>query len=192
MRFYSIFKNFYQRAAKKMCLDCKDFLNDGSKILDLGCGSGIVGKEFQKYFGTKLIGIDIRDQRVEKIPFRVFNGFSLPFPENSFDAVLMNYVLHHAKDPLSLLKEAKRVSKNKIIIYEDLAEGLLSKIICKIHGASFDYLFQKNKGKNNNFKKNEEWKKTFENLNLKMLFEKRCSSVFNPLEKKLFILEKKC
>lgn len=187
--YYQIVRRIYKKAAKKMCLDCQDFLKKGSKILDLGCGSAIAGKEFQSFFEAKLIGVDIKDQRIEKIPFQLFDGKCLPFSENSFDATLINFVLHHTKNPTSLLKEAKRVSKEKIIVFEDLPEGILSKLICKIHGITFNYFFQKNR-ENSNFKKSEEWKKIFDESGLKLIFEKRVSSVFNPVKKKLFILEK--
>jgi hypothetical protein len=34
--------------------------------------------------------------------------------------------LHHTEDPISILKEAKRVGK-RIIIFEDLPEGIFGK-----------------------------------------------------------------
>lgn len=175
--------------AGKMCWDCQDFIKDGSKILDLGCGSGIITKEFENFFKADIIGIDIKDQRIEKIPFQLFDGKKIPFPDNFFDAVLITFVLHHSADPISILKEAKRVAKEKIIIYEDLADGFFSRLVCKLHGASYNYFFQKNKVKNS-FKKNTEWKEIFQNLQLRPLFEKRTSSAINPAKKKLFILEK--
>ncbi len=187
--FYKIFSEVYEMAAKKMCLHCKGFIKEGSKILDLGCGSGIIGKNFQKYFKGDLVGVDIKDQRIVNIPFQVYNGVSLPFSENYFDVVLINYVLHHCQNQKVILEEAKRVVKDKIIIFEDLAEGILAKLICKIHGISFDFLFQKNK-ETGNFKKGDEWKKIFENSGLKLVFEKRVSSIVDPVKKKLFILEK--
>ena len=187
--FYKIFSGVYEMAAKKMCFHCKGFIKEGSKILDLGCGSGIIGNHFQQYFKGELMGVDIKDQRIVNVPFQVYNGVFLPFSENHFDVVLINYVLHHCQNPSATLEEAKRVVKDKIIIFEDLAEGILAKLICKIHGISFDFLFQRNK-ETGNFKKGDEWEKIFENLGLKLIFEKRVSSIFDPVKKKLFILEK--
>lgn len=172
-----------------MCVECQSFIEENSKILDLGCGSGLAGREFQKFFKANLTGLDVVDIRVEKIPFMLFDGLNIPFPDNHFDYVLISYVLHHAKDPVSLLREAKRVARKKIIIYEDLVEGWLSELICKIHGLTFSFLFQDKKG-NNNFKKEEEWKKVFDDLKLKIIFEKRISPVLIPVDKKFFILEK--
>lgn len=187
--YYRLVKKFFQRAGKKMCLECKDFIRSGSKILDLGCGSGTVGKEFQKYFNADLIGIDIEDKRIEDIPFQIFDGFQVPFTDNFFDVILINYVLHHTKDPIFILGEAKRVSKNKIVIFEDLPETFLSDLICYFHGAIFNWFFQRHREKHN-FKRGGEWKKIFEKLRLKLIFEKKVSSKLDPVEKKLFVLEK--
>ena len=200
MSYYRIFAKIYERAAQKMCLDCQDFIQEGSKILDLGCGSGIIGAAFQDFFQAKVIGVDIKDNRISPFPFRVLNGKSLPFPENSFDIVLINYVLHHSEDPTSLLKEAKRVAKDKIIVYEDLPEGLLSRIICKIHGISFDKIFQNQtsfktefpkeakveKRTKSSFASESEWEKIFKKIGLNIIFKKRINNF--PVKKELFVL----
>lgn len=189
MIYYKFFSRFYEKAARKMCIDCQDFIKENSKILDLGCGSGIVGEEFQKFFKADIIGVDIKDLRIKKIPFKSFDGLNLPFLDNSFDTVLISYVLHHARDPEFLLKEAKRVVKNRIIIYEDLPEGFLAKLFCYFHGISFGLFFQKNK-ESGTFKNDVEWKEIFGNLGLRLTFEKKVSPVFYSVKQKLFILEK--
>ena len=183
---YRIFSNFYEIAAQRMCKECRSFINKNSKILDLGCGSGIAGKNFNKYFQSEITGIDIIDQRIEKIPFMLYDGKNIPFPDNSFDVVMINFVLHHCESPIHILEEAKRVTKDKIIIYEDLPEGIISKIICKVHGLTFATFFQKNK-EYGNFKKAEEWKKVFKKIGLELLFEKK---IFSFLYQKLFVLKK--
>jgi len=170
--------------AKRMCLDCQDFIKKGERILDLGCGSGIVAKNFQDFFQAEVIGADIKDQRVFDVPFKIINGRDLPFPEKSFDTVLISYVLHHVKDPKKLLTEAKRVCRNKIIIFEDLPKDFLSEIICNIHGVSFDGIF-KNPSKTS-FKKEECWEKIFNELGLNIIFKKRIKNF--PPKKGLFVL----
>ncbi len=184
---YQTFSIFYEKAAERMCQECKEFIKKGSRILDLGCGSGIVGNTFQNFFKAEVMGVDITDRRVLPIPFKTIDGKSLPFQDNNFDAVLISYVLHHSQDPMLLLKEAKRVTRDKILVYEDLPDGIFSRLFCALHGFLFDKLFQ-NKNRTS-FKTEEEWKKVFADLDLKMVFQKKVSFL-NPVRKKLFVLQK--
>lgn len=167
-----------------MCLVCQDFIEKGVKILDLGCGSGTVGKTFQNFFQAEIIGVDIKDYRVSPLPFQIYDGLHLPFSDKSFDVVLINYVLHHSEDPIALLKEAKRVTEDKIIIFEDLLDGFLSGLICRLHGASFaKFLGDFNKI---SFKSEKEWERVFEELGLNTLVKRRVTNF--PVNKELFIL----
>lgn len=166
-----------------MCLDCQNFIPKGAKLLDLGCGSGIVAKAFQDFFQAKVVGVDIKDQRILYIPLEIINGKTLPFPEKSFDAVLISYVLHHSDDPVALLKEAKRVGR-EIIIYEDLPEDFLAKIYCKIHGLTFNKFFQK--GNNASFKTSREWEEIFQKMGLRIIFKKKINNF--PVKKELYVL----
>jgi len=189
MCYYRLFSKIYEMGAKQMCLDCQGFIKEGSKILDLGCGSGIAAKYFQDFFKAKVIGIDIRDNRLVPIPFQIFDGKNLPFENDSFDVVLINYVLHHCQSPEELLKEAKKVAK-RIIIFEDLPEGFLAKLRCQIH----QMIFPGSK-KTFNFKTRKEWREIFEKLTLKIIAENQVFTKFSwldPIKRIRFVLEKKC
>lgn len=186
MNYNQIFSKIYEMGAKQMCRDCRDFIEKDSKILDLGCGSGIAAKEFRDFFKAEVIGVDVKDNRLVDVPFQIINGENLPFKDNFFDVVLINYVLHHCQNPEKLLKEAKRVGK-KIIIFEDLPEGILSKIRCKLHQITF----WGGKRKNFNFKTKKEWEDLFKKLGLKVIIQKRVFTkfdFFDPVHRILFVL----
>ena len=175
-----------------MCQDCQPFIKRGSKILDIGCGSGIVAKALSNFFQSSVLGVDIQDKRVVNIPFQIIDGENLPFKENGFNVCFISYVLHHSENPERLLKEAKRVSKERIIIFEDLPENPLSKIFCSIHEITFNPFFhRKNPGAN--FKKAEGWEEIFAKLSLKIIFKKRIFPLLgwtDPVKRALFVLEK--
>ena len=186
---YRLFRNQYERAGREMCKDCLNYIKEDSNLLDLGCGSGIIGKEFGRFFNSEILGLDIIDNRVIEIPFRKYDGSNLSFlKDNSYDAVLINFVLHHCQNPIELLKEAKRVTKDIIVIYENIPEGLMSKMFCYFHGVSFACFFQKNENKGK-FLKRKEWEEEFEKMGLKVLYSKKVSGL-KMMKEHLYILKK--
>ncbi len=172
--------------------DCRDFIQEGDKIIDLGCGSGIIGEAFREIFNVDLVGVDIRDDRVVDLPFQIVDGQNLDFGDDEFDVCLISYVLHHVDDPLLLLEEARRVCKGRIIIYEDLPEGLLPRLRCRFHlfltcflTGVFDLEFR--------FKTQHEWEKAFDELGLRVFAKKRVhkfSDCLDPGKRIFYVLEK--
>jgi len=188
MIFYSLFRGFYKKAAKGMVKDCEGFIKFNSQILDFGCGSGIVAKEFGELFNSKVKGVDIIDNRVENIPFELYNGRDLSFfNDNSFDTVLVSYVLHHTNSPIEQIKEIKRVSKDTVIVFESPCDGLFYRVMCLIHGISFAKYFQKNQNKGKFFT-TKEWKDIFKENGFNVIKEKIVG--YFPLKNTLFILKK--
>jgi SAM-dependent methyltransferase len=50
-----------------------------------------------------------------------YDGKNLPFERKTFDMILMGFMLHHASEhSLDLLEQAKKITKNHIIIIEDI------------------------------------------------------------------------
>jgi SAM-dependent methyltransferase len=73
----------------------------GERILDLGCGDGILTEKLVA-LGAKVVGVDsapdmIAAARLRGIDARMMDARSLTF-ENEFDAVFSNAVLHWVKD----------------------------------------------------------------------------------------------
>lgn len=104
---------------------------DPSAWLDLGCGDGLSARFVSSYFPkTKYFGLDISKNSIEKakqrnLPgadFRLYDGVTIPFEDNTFDVVFMACVMHHIVPSLrdNILKEIKRILKEngKLIIFE--------------------------------------------------------------------------
>ena len=97
-------------------------IENGSSVLDIGTNSG----EFMKMLidgnrGIDVKGVDISDVAVEAARKKGLDvikgdGENLPFPDNSFDYVVLMEVLSHVHDPQKVLKEIKRVLKKNGVL----------------------------------------------------------------------------
>jgi len=107
----------------------------GRKILDVGCGEGALVRLFARN-GAEAEGIDPLAQAIERakaadhVPgtsFRQGGGESLPYADDSFDAVCFFNSLHHVPQALmdKALAEAARVvcPGGEILVVEPLACG---------------------------------------------------------------------
>jgi len=93
-------------------------LKSGMKVLEIGCGTGLLTQEIAKH-PVHLYAIDISPELVEiakqnnagsHIQFTVGNAYHMTFEDQSFDAILGSSVLHHLDVNLAL-KEFYRVLK---------------------------------------------------------------------------------
>lgn len=190
--YYKLFSKIFKMVSEKMCFEIQDFISQKEKVLDLGCGSGIFAQKLKEKVGAEIVGIDIVDKRVFQIPFFLFDGKKIPFPDDFFDTVLISFVLHHTENPITILKEAKRVGK-QIIIFEDLINHPLAKIRCFFHWLVWN-LNSKNGFSRFNFFSEKKWEDIFKNLNLKLISKKDflpTLQFIEPVKRKIFILEKR-
>ncbi len=87
--------------------------------------------------GHSVSGIDIVDIRKTDIPdFRLWDGRELPFDDDAFDVVALTFVLHHMSNELKplLLREAWRVARRRVFIFEDTPRTPLDRLAAWYHG----------------------------------------------------------
>jgi SAM-dependent methyltransferase len=95
-----------------------------ARVLDVGCGDGSLSATLlAKRPDLMVRGVDVLLRDRTHIPVELFDGFKLPFDDGSFDAVLFSDVLHHTKDPLVLMREARRVTTRRVIVKDHFREG---------------------------------------------------------------------
>jgi SAM-dependent methyltransferase len=98
-----------------------------ANVLDVGCGDGRLAWSIQKARTDVAIrGLDVLVRERTCIAVDQFDGKVLPYPDRSFDAVMAVDVLHHAENPMSLLSEAARVTREVVLIKDHLADPWLA------------------------------------------------------------------
>ncbi|MBI1224822.1 MAG: methyltransferase domain-containing protein [Bacteroidetes bacterium] len=114
-------------------------------VLEIGCGIGDLLKEIAKYNPKELYGVDSSEKMVtyareflkeEKVDVQAANVFRLPFPEKSFDLVVVmdefQYILDN-KQVERLVYEVCRVARQWVILVEETApeETRKEQFICR-------------------------------------------------------------
>ncbi|HEY3453462.1 MAG TPA: class I SAM-dependent methyltransferase, partial [Bryobacteraceae bacterium] len=112
----------------------------GRSVLDLACGDAFYSLQFWDQSNpSRMVAADgafnalkvaAQNRGSRPISFLVSDAHSLPFPDNSFDLVLVQSVLHHDDDPLHMLREAFRVAP-RVLIHEPNGNNIGLKVIEK-------------------------------------------------------------
>ena len=94
-------------------------------VLEVGAGDGSILQILsEQNFAPEYHAVEISDSGVAHIEGRaiknlksvqLFDGYTLPFADDSFDLIILSHVLEHVEHERVLLRELKRVSKMCII-----------------------------------------------------------------------------
>ena len=95
---------------------------EGERVLDVGCGTGIVARSIVPFTGEQghVVGVDLNEAMLEtarreashlspEIEWRHEDARELSFRDDRFDLVLSQQVLQFVEDPPQLLAEIRRV-----------------------------------------------------------------------------------
>ena len=101
----------------------KYITDKNQKIIDVGCGTGLVGLELKKLGYTNFDGIDISKEMIDIAIDRGYKSLllgnlnnSLPIESNSYDAALCVGVFTHGHVGPSRLKELTRIIKSQGLV----------------------------------------------------------------------------
>jgi 2-polyprenyl-6-hydroxyphenyl methylase/3-demethylubiquinone-9 3-methyltransferase len=111
----------------------------GRRILDVGCGGGLLAEEFAR-LGLAVTGVDpslssvstARSHAVQsglEIDYLTATGEKLPFANGSYDSVVCADVLDHVNSPPVVIAEMCRVLKDGgVFLYDTINRTLRSKV----------------------------------------------------------------
>jgi SAM-dependent methyltransferase len=91
-------------------------------VLEVGCGTGHFSRWLAGRDPVDVVGADrslpmlLEARRLGMARIVAGDGSSLPFPDGSFDVVLVVTVLEFVSDPRAVLREAARVSRKGLVM----------------------------------------------------------------------------
>lgn len=136
----SVLRSHTWRTAQNSAAFLLPHLTPKQRLLDVGCGPGTITIELAGILTSgHVTGIDIsndvielaraslKESDVRNVDFRVDNVYELSFDDNSFDVVYAHQVLQHLSDPITALKEMRRVmSDSGLLAVRDSDYGAFS------------------------------------------------------------------
>jgi ubiquinone/menaquinone biosynthesis C-methylase UbiE len=174
--------------AYDMALEVARVIPRSSEVLDVGCGNGFIAHHLSAMLGTSVVGIDLGSSADAPIDYRRYTSAQFPVRDDSFDAVLLCYVLHHAQDVSVVLNEMRRVLREggMAVIYEDIPQSWVDKGVCWIHNQQW-------RGRTGpcTFRRESEWRALFESFGFEIVSERRLSrwrNLTHPVNRTLFTL----
>jgi ubiquinone/menaquinone biosynthesis C-methylase UbiE len=91
----------------------RSHVTPSSTVLDLGCGRGgvveLIWKDVKLAAGLDPDTLSLSEHRATAMPVVRGVGQNLPFADESFDLIVCLWVLEHLSQPLSTLREVRRV-----------------------------------------------------------------------------------
>ena len=173
-----------------MALEIARLIPLSSSVLDVGCGSGYIAHHLSALLGARVLGIDMNEAVEAPVDFKCFDGRRFPVAEQSFDAALFCYVLHHAQDLKAIMAELRRVLRDggSAVVYEDIPERRWDRFICALH----ELKWRKRTGPCT-FHSESGWREIFAENGFEVMKEKRLSrwrNLAHPVARRLFVLKR--
>ena len=166
------------------------YIENGDKVLDLGAGTGKIAEYILDRKKIKLTLLDVTDEYKETdLEIQLYDGVKVPYKSNSFDCVLIIATLHHCDDPGQVLREAARVSKDRILIKEDKVDSKLDFFLLEFWHTAVSFLLGQDLLFS--FKRNAVWRRMCKKLGLKLYKTQEIRSPFyKPTKQILYVLKK--
>lgn len=147
----------------------ENHLKSSSRILDIGGGWGFYAAPLEKR-GHEVTVLDVVKPGLQRAPVVIYPGGTMPFADKAFDASILVTMLHHTPDPVSIIKEAMRVTSGRLIVIEDLYHHAPGRMWTVLRDQLYNFEFF---GHPCNFKKREDWLQVFKSCGLKVVSEQR-------------------
>jgi SAM-dependent methyltransferase len=178
-------KFVHSRRVQVLAEQFAELIPEGSSVLDVGCGDGLIDAlVLKRRPDLRIRGVDVLVRPDTQIPVAPFDGQRLPFGDATWDTVVFCDVLHHTVDPPAMLAEGARVARRHVVIKDHSVEGFLARPTLRFmdfvgnapHGVVLPY----------NYLTPLEWRDAFQACRLSTVKERRDLGLYPKLANWVF------
>ncbi|MFN2493041.1 MAG: class I SAM-dependent methyltransferase [Pyrinomonadaceae bacterium] len=176
--------------AYDMALEIARVIPRHSQVLDVGSGNGFVAHHLSALLGTNVIGIDLNQVSEAPINYRQFDGTSFPVEDESSNALLLCYVLHHVQNLNAVVGEIRRVLRGDglVIVYEDIPACAWDRFVCWTHNLKW-----RRRTGVCSFRLESEWRSIFDEAGFELIQDRQLSrwrNMAHPVRRAFFLLRR--
>jgi SAM-dependent methyltransferase len=165
----------------------------GRSLLDLGAGEAWVAEALHGLTPAWTCSVDVGPFRLAHEPYVLYDGARLPFRDRAFDTTLISLALHHCAGPETVLDEAVRVTRSRLLVLESVYRNSYERFwLDLLDGRLNGYRHGGAMGVPLAFRRPEEWRALFESRGLRLVARQWLGSrlerlIHHPL---LFVMDK--
>ena len=155
----------HERRVRVLAEHAARLIPSHAQVLDVGSGDGLLAAAIgAQRPDLRIEGIDVQVRDGVTIPVSAFDGRRIPKASRSVDVVTFFDVLHHAGEPLELLREGTRVARSSVVLKDHLCNTAVARRILRFmdevgnvrHGVPFPH----------NYWSSRQWSSAIEELDL--------------------------
>jgi len=117
----------HPRRARVLAEHAARIIPRDAHVLDVGTGDGLLAAAIAKRRpDLRIEGLDVMARADTASPVTPFDGRVIPRAADSVDVVAFFDVLHHADEPLGLLREGMRVARRCIVLKDHVSDSTVA------------------------------------------------------------------
>jgi len=162
------FRYFERRRAARIARALRAHFESGDAVLDIGCGTLAVAQQIEAHAPVRVIGLETIQYHRHAVPLVLYDGTHVPFRDQSFDVVLLAFVLHHCDDGgVALLGAARQLARKRILVLEDRYDHAAERLWTRCLDRLLNGLEHAGVATPCQFRSSDEWRRVFRELGMK-------------------------
>lgn len=117
------FDRIMNRRASALSRRLQPWIPTGSRIADIGSGTGHNAEAWRARFDVTVDEFDVADLHWVGSGPALFDGRRLPVDKHSYDIVTVLFVLNYSPAVLELLTEVRRISRGRVLLLQSTYQG---------------------------------------------------------------------